>query len=282
MEKQMNVMGWMRGVILCGMLTACATSAQTPAQQAQSGRVKIAQAKFEEHCKSAGEKIYKTVEGVEGVFLMKLRPEKINFGNQFEMDDPYGRDLAGDGYLHTFLRGSRPSIKNWQAGWPRYLGYSYVEAVDPKDGQRYRYTGAWKNVLKTSSIMQGGDGKSQFYSNEFVLDKTPAENPAPRYGVTYDDISTREDREYWIAGSSLRVIDLQTSEVMAERIGYMWDPVQGSVGGGRSPWLLAADYACPDFNRNVKNSPVHAPGASAQARQTQEFVEKILIPKLDK
>ena len=60
-------------------------------------------------------------------------------------------------------------------------------------------------------------------------------------------IQTREDWDYWIAGSSLRLIDLQTNEVMAERIGYMGDWAQGSSAVGRSPWLLAANNACPEF-----------------------------------
>jgi hypothetical protein len=114
----------------------------------------------------------------------------------------------------------------------------------------------------------------------FVLDKIPATGSAPRYGVTYDDISTREEREYWIAGSSLKVIDLQTNEVFAERIGYMLDRGQGDNSGGRSPWLFAADHACPSFQRNPLRPP--GSGSSAQIRQAQVFVEKILEPNLEK
>jgi len=110
-----------------------------------------------------------------------------------------------------------------------------------------------------------------------VLDRAPAKAAAPRYGVTYDDISTREEREYWIAGSSLKVIDLYTDEVIAERKGYMIDRSQGSLAGGRSPWLLAADEACPKFAKYGSN--VGAPAFASQPRQTQDFVEKVLIPK---
>ncbi len=88
--------------------------------------------------------------------------------------------------------------------------------------------------------------------------------------MTFDDISTREDREYWIAGSSLKVIDLANNEVIAERIGYMVDWAQGSRAGGRSPWLFAADNACPRFSdRN---------GSSAQSYQALDFVEQVLKP----
>jgi hypothetical protein len=96
-----------------------------------------------------------------------------------------------------------------------------------------------------------------------------AEGAGPRFGVTYDDISTREEREYWIAGSSLRLIDLHTNEVIAERVGYMVDWAQGSQMGGRSPWLLAARQACPNF-----------PGSrsAAQVGQTTRFVLEVLRP----
>jgi hypothetical protein len=96
----------------------------------------------------------------------------------------------------------------------------------------------------------------------------------PRYGVTYDDISTREERDYWIAGSSLKVIDLPTNEVMAERIGYMMDRGQGDRGGGRSPWLFAKNNACPQF-------PAAPDGHVVQANQTRDFVVKTLKPSLE-
>ena len=94
-------------------------------------------------------------------------------------------------------------------------GYSYVDAIDPKDGQRYRYTG--RMGFTPEDIKQGR------LVPRFLLDKVLASGPAPRYGITYNDISTPEDRAVWIAGSSLKVIDLETKEVIAERIGYLFD-----------------------------------------------------------
>ena len=150
------------------------------------------------------------------------------------------------------------------------LGYPYVEAVDPKDGVRYRYTGRMEEPWQTNKHYLKG-------YTRFVLDRVPASGAAPRYGVTYDDISTREDREYWIAGSSLKVVDLQTGEVIAERVGYMMDPGQGNTSGGRSPWLLAAEHACPSFHR-FPNPVVAVPAFSVQPRQADDFVEKVLKP----
>lgn len=261
-------------VLLALCLAACGTpqadALKTPAQE----RLTKAEVLFKERCQTAGEKIHRTADKVDGISLMKLRTKEINYGDQYKMDDPYGRDLGGDGYIESFVRGSfRATHTDIPANFITRLGYPYVEVLDPQDGKRYRYTGAVREVTRISSPLIGGDGKP-FKTTAFVLDKTPATGPQPRYGVTYDDISTREDRDYWIAGSSLKVIDLKTNEVMAERIGYMMDRGQGSTAGGRSPWLLAADNACPSF--------WHTHGAQAQPYQTLDFVEKVLKPIQEK
>jgi hypothetical protein len=197
------------------------------ALEAVKTRLAKADAMFQERCKKAGEKIYRTAENVEGVFLMKVRPVEIYRDDQFKMDDPYGRDFGGNGYIESFLR---EEFKMTHADIPKKnvhtrYGYQYVEAIDPKDGKRYRYTGRIDQPwLRDKSYGE--------WVRQFVLDKVVATGPAPRYGVTYDDISTRAEREYWIAGSSLKVVDLKTNEVMAARIGYMVDRGQGATGTG--------------------------------------------------
>lgn len=249
-------------------------------------RLAKAKAMFEERCKTAGEKIQKTVEGVDGIYLMKVRTT-TNFGNQFELDDPYGHDSTGDQYLLNFLKGYYHQ-RNEQlvTGSPPRTGYHYIEAQDSKDGQRYRYTGGMKVVgqkdLNHPNIQRALqlDPKFDVNNYDFALSKAPVPGTPPRYGVTFDDISTREDREFWIAGSSLKVVDLQTNEVIGERIGYMVDWGQGNQSGGRSPWMYAADNACPGFQWNP-NFPITRStggGATEQPGQTLIFVEKVLKP----
>ena len=272
----MNASARRIATLLFAALVATACAGGPGGTSAQRERLVVAEKMFAERCKKSGVFIHRTAENVEGIFLMKLRGDRINYGGQYLMDDPYGSDHGDDAYIESFLRGNPGTVGATAKGAPPRLGYHYVEAIDPKDGQRYRYTGSVKEVTRTSSRLIGGDGKS-FTTREFTLDKLPAPGAMPRYGVTNDDISTKEERDYWIAGSSLRVIDLHTNEVMAERIGYMMDRGQGDKGGGRSPWLFAADNACPDFRRFQHNVSV-IPGSSAQARQTRDFVEKVLVP----
>ncbi len=278
--KPMTIRNLLLGVLL-SLSTLTALAQKTPTAEDAKARLAKAEAMFQERCKKSGEFIHRTAENIEGILLMKLRPNEINYGDQYKMNDPYGRDLGGEGYIQSFARGFETRQAQFPPGSPNRYGYRYVDAIDPNDGKRYRYVGSIKEVTHTSSILMGGDGKSTFKTQDFVLDKIPAPDPAPRYGVTYDDISTREERDYWIAGSSLKVIDLKTNEVMAERIGYMMDRGQGNTSGGRAPWLLAANNACPNFARNP-NRPPTSHEWSSQEIQTEDFVEKILKPRLEK
>ena len=252
-------------------------------QQANELRTEQARAIFEERCKKAGVFIHRTAENVDGVFLMKVR-QSSNLWEK-SLEDPYGQDTTGDGYIQTFLAGrNAEGVLQIMQGYVNTRpvevtrGYRIVDAIDPKDGQRYRY---WRTVvmvpkeelLKDQDI-QGMIRKNPDYKvsalERFVLAKEPAAAPFPRYGVTYEDISTPEEREYWVAGSSLKVIDLTTNEVMAERVGYMFDPAQGRDGWG-DPWRRGQFNACPAFEGSGNYRKT--------IYQTRDFVEQVLHPK---
>lgn len=250
---------------LIGM-TLAAWMKAPQAKEDPKARLAKAEAMFAERCKKSGEFIHRTAEKIEGVFLLKVRMSH-NHGDQYRMSDPYGHDSTKDEYFKSFFLEPMLQANKHQSSEmlerirSDYRGYRYVEAIDETDGKRYRYTGSMKAVRRMDVTAKGVQMALERNPNfdlniyDFVLDKVPASGPAPRYGVTYDDISTREERDYWIAGSSLKVIDRKTNEVMAERIGYMMDRGQGNTSGGRSPWLLAASYACPDFRPSNAQQP---------------------------
>ena len=261
-------------------LSACGTVAAS--RGIDKERQTKAIAMWKERCKTSGEFIHETVEGVEGFYLMKVR-KSINFGEQFALTDPYGHDSSGEGSIEGFLKHEIPDVAN-ETSWgihPRE-GYRYVVAPFGKDKQLYRYVGAYeatrKMILTAPGVQRELEKDPNFDTNiyDVMLHKAPATERLRRYAVTYDDISTREEREYWIAGSSLKVIDRQTNQVIAERIGYMVDWAQGSRAGQRSPWLFAADYACPVFADPMNRSQ---PEFTAQSGQTYRFVSKVLKPK---
>lgn len=210
-------------------------------------RHNAAVALYEERCKTAGEKIYKTAEGVDGFYLVKVRKYDPYYSTNQNAEDPYGRmgDSSGDEFILSFLQGRdamgvRSRIDNHKPG------YRYVEAIDHLDGKRYRYIGEM-------SSPKGNDLPQMTFRKEL------ASGPMPRYAVDFEDLTTPDERMQWIAGGALRVIDLETNEVMAERIGYMVDRGLGAKGGFRSPWAYAAsEWSCP------------------QPRPARDFIEKVL------
>lgn len=199
-----------------------------------------AKALFEERCKTAGEKIYRTVDGVDGVLLMKVRPDRVNFSDQYAMDDPYGRDVGGEGYIGSFLSPIAGVSLNTRVAEARRSRFRYVEVEDPESKKLFRYTGVIKSV--------GGRDPN------FEIQKVEVLNRSARHGVTYEDISTSEDRESWIAGGLLKVVDLQSNEVIAERRGYIFDPELGNTAGGRGPWegAISCNSADRGYGHNAR------------------------------
>jgi hypothetical protein len=128
-----------------------------------------------------------------------------------------------------------------------------------------RYTVKGSDVERQHRLPQEyGEGPGQ-------MRLVPATTKA-RYGLTWDDVSTKQDRDFWIAGGELRIIDLETNQIIAERRGYMMDPAQGNQIGGRSPWAFAYDNACPSL-------PKVTDGRAIRVGHTKKFVLTAVKPK---
>lgn len=213
------------------------------------------------------EKINRTVENVDGIVWLKWRPMNLNSG-QFEPDDPYGKDCSGDDCIKRMLRVTQGVELNPVEAKQYEKGYRFVESVDPSDGRKYRYVGVIKmhprwteQAVAREKELTGKDIDSSAYV--FAMERRPVEQFTARYGITWDDISTHEDRELWIAAGLLKAIDLQTNEVVAERIGYIVDSGQGSTDGFRDPWGWAK---------------THAPRCHRSDEHTWEFSMRHLVP----
>lgn len=271
--------------LLAAALTACAQSPQTQRQAAEreatQARMTDGKALFEEKCRSvAGEKIHRKVENVEGLLLMKVRPDRgdVDLANRDWPGAAFARESTGDGFITTFLgyehafgpalgKTSAAPVSSTNRGYintdrrPGGLpGYRWVEVVDVKDGQRYRYTGRYDEPWRRDP-----DRYSRT-ATFFVLDRSRSPSPTPpRYGVTYEDHVIPEERYLGVASSTIKVIDLQTKEVLGEMTRYAWSPGAPSRINP-SPWLTA--YRCPQRG-----------WTSADTRQ---FADQVLIPAKEK
>lgn len=261
--------------LLAILLAACGGAPRVSAeeQEAAAAGYARAQALFEEKCRTvAGERIYRKVENVEGLLLMKLRPER---GDR-ELKDRYwpgaafARETSTKEYITTFLgyeyasnpMGRDDPVTPTNRGYintdrrPGGIpGYRYVDVIDENDGMRYRY----RLVYKPRPTSQIG-------YVDAILEKNPAPDPAPRYGVSFEDHVIAEERELGLASSTVKVIDLQTGEVLGEMLRYAWSRT-GPSRTNPAPWLTA--WRCPD----------HAVGTS---EATRKFADQVLIPLREK
>ncbi|MBK6638446.1 MAG: hypothetical protein IPH08_03410 [Rhodocyclaceae bacterium] len=260
-------------------LTVTEAEKLTPGDKIQAGR-----ALWRHKCATeAGEKIYKTVPGVEGVLLLKVRP---NVGDR-ELSDPnwpgaaFAHEYSGEAYITSFLayehirkehrsgqrRGSISTGRIDECEDCNFPGYRWVDVIDEKDGKRWRYTGSDKVVGqkdKTAFNVQLELSKNPNYDMNiyrWTLDKKPAPDPAPRYGVTFEDHVVPEDRALGVASSTIKVLNLQINEVMGEMTRYV---VAGTIGK-YNPTLWLTAYVCPY-------------GKGQGGAESRKLTDQILVP----
>ncbi|MFW2177068.1 MULTISPECIES: hypothetical protein [unclassified Moraxella] len=244
-------------LVMCGFITPIALQINEDKKvvEAKQDRYSTAKAIFDERCKSAGEKIYKTVDNVEGVTLLKVRPD-WNRQTYNAWDDPMWADAGlprqkiADNYINSFL------------GWNvenRNLVYEPYNPSSFKVTKGYNFV----DVKKDNEYIQH---RLKPNANSEALSRTLTElvKKPSRYAIDYINYIDPKDREYWVAGTKVTITDTQTNEILAEKTWYALEPGQGSHAGQREPWLAGA-ISCPIDGR--------------ESIPTRSFVEKVLIPK---
>ena len=180
----------------------------------------------------AGEKIYKTFSGVKSVLVVKPLPAATpeDLHDQYWYGDPYSSSSYGDRAKYATS------------------ALAFYDSPASKGGRE-------KGLNFIESSLQSA-GTERKYVKHFYLDKSremqseSIDVPTSRFGVSWNDTSTPHDRKYWVAGSRLKVIDLATQEVVAERQGFYIEAGFGSHGGARTPWLTSKgpNTTCPTHN----------------------------------
>ena len=179
---------------------------------------------FDRLCKNeAGEFIYKTVENVEGLYLMRMRQRVFDDHMQhlYAMEDPYG-------------------YTDWEAREPQtvfvdppYRSYSYIETPLPQLVQAKNPAARYRRFTRLVE------------DSSRIVEEHTAEISS-RYGYTWRGISRPHDRALGIAGGELIVLDLQTKEVLGVRRGYIRS---GNVKNSPTGiWWLTGEV-CPNFGR---------------------------------
>ena len=193
---------------------------------------------FEERCKSAGEKIYQTVENVEGITLLNVPKESP----QGARNDPMweGAVFSWGGPEKEYVR----EFLYWEI---RYDNNSMIDlkTVDPRPSASETQIRLWGHPTNMSEHERAYRGyrytdvqqkDKRFLRYRFPDDKDrkdidtlliqPIERPS-RYALEYKPIVDPADRKHWVAGVTVNVYDLQTNTLMATKTWYALNPSQG-------------------------------------------------------
>lgn len=193
---------------------------------------KEAWAYFKKMCaEKSGEKIYKTFTGVKSVIVTKPLPPATekDLYDQYWYGDPYSNATAWEVRGETVARSLVGTSRRLTG--ERQLGLEFVE-IKIGGSQAGEYRRIFRPV-----------------TGEVMPVVQPATSTESRFGISWEDISTSEDRKFWVAGSRLAIIDLENKSLVAERIGYLIEHGFGSTSGQRRPWLSARGpgSTCPQL-----------------------------------
>lgn len=215
---------------------------------------------FDHLCKNeAGEFIYRMVENVEGLYMMRPRKEATDYELEslFALEDPYGYvlgefDRPQDSYI-------QPSMGK----------YEFLEMPISEQSKDSGSSVQFKRYYRDENANPGRRYQTVINGQGVFVPYIVAEASVPaiksRYGYTWRGISRPHDRELGISGGELIVLDLQTQEVLAVRRGFIRSGWMKNLTG--TWWLTGRTCPTPGAKRehlfikeNLKPMAISASG----------------------
>lgn len=202
---------------------------------------------FNHLCKrEAGEFIYKRVQNVNGLLMMRPRKKVTDWELEhlYALEDPYGQVLGEDrlpqdSYVQPAL-GKYEFLEMPLLGSPpKYRRYYRDEQAHP--GRKYQ-----------TAI----NGQSVFVP--YIVAEAETPTAKSRYGYTWRGIVRPHDRELGIAGGELILLDFDTNEILAVRRGYLRTGWMKNLTG---IWWLSGQVC-----------------SNAGAKREHLFIEEVLSP----
>lgn len=190
---------------------------------------------FDHLCKAeAGEFIYKTVENVDGFYLMRPRKRATDY----EMEHLYGLEAP-----YVEVHGEYDSPEEYFVQ-PHMGKYKFLEVPLAKSQEPSRYRRYYRddNAHPGKQYQTAINGKAVFVP--YVVAEAQTDTIKSKYGVTWRGITRPHDRELGIAGSELVVLNLETNEILAVRRGFKRT---GGVRNLTGVWWLAGQ-TCPKLS----------------------------------
>jgi len=228
-------------------------------------------------CKAAaGEFIYRVVEDVEGLYVIRPRsdePEHSTY-DRWVREDPYGFGQGDHGW-EAPRRLVGPTIRESKQSEPFvHFSYLYLERTAiklpiPKSRAEY-----WHPSLLAEPPV--GAKYALYFNNGGALKTLEvrySKELASRYGFTWRGIRRQHDRELGVAGGEMVVVDLKTNEVLGMKRGFRLGPPDPR----RELKVVWSGSVCPEY--------AHLPGYRNRNTDSDSvlwFLTKVAKPKLAK
>jgi hypothetical protein len=168
---------------------------------------------FDHLCKTeAGEFIFKTVENVEGIYLMRPREVATDHMHQhlYAMEDPAGYSLEPRTPQDHFVQ---PPIGKYE--------FLELPGQGPTSYRRY-YRNENANLGKLFSAWINGRHERIPY----IVALEESKEIRSQFGYTWRGIGRQRDRELGISGGELIILDLITKEVLAVRRVFFYGDIE--------------------------------------------------------
>lgn len=194
---------------------------------------------FEHLCKTeAGEFIYKTVENIEGLYMMRPRKRATDYELEhlYALEAPYV-EVHGE-YYNPGEYFVQPHLGQYQ-----FLEISLLKRETGTTEVKYRRYYRDETAHPGRKYQTAINGQSVFVP--YIVAETETESLKSKYGITWRGITRSHDRDLGIAGSELIVLDLETHEVLGVRRGFKRT---GGVRNLTGVWWLAGQ-TCPKLSK---------------------------------
>ena len=255
---------WLRGLGMGTVIVAFGYLPTTAFLDHQKRAVLAAKAwtLFGQYCRErAGEKIYKKIEDVEVIALVK-----VSVGNKFHTSVTTANPLL----LGANLDSEKPWV-GWllsKTGPWAYGNYTAVEIVEGDRVARFRATPKFPLMIENTQDPERGFGMYPILNWEIV--PTTESLPIAKVAVRWEEISTERDRLNFIIGAKRIVLDKVTKEVLAESTTYLIDHTFGRSNSHALPWVESyvagqngrAKVLCPSITSDIRT--VAAPPVPAK------------------
>ena len=219
---------------------------------------------FDERCKNAGETIYQTVQDVEGITLLKVWGDSPNNNAHTKMTKQW--EFAGlpdemdeEGYIESFLYWWVASYMDNDVFVSSYHPFTNKKLMD-----EYKKTDFVNQGYHFVDVLQhnGSYLRYRLTDDEWQMNKEAINKPA-RYAVTFDNPIIQEERNRWIATTTVTILDTETNTILAKKQWYAFEETRGQRYLEPTQWLGA--IVCPKTERG--------------SHEIRSFVQRVLIPK---